>query len=404
MTSAKDVPTGHVEGVFAVKAHMEPIYLDHAATTPLDPHVLEAMMPFLQGKFGNASSAHQLGRAARGAVETSRERIAHHLNAQPQEIIFTSGGTEADNLALAGTCSVGTLITSAVEHEAVLQAAHGLEQRGVQIQWLMPGAMGCITAAQVEAALTCETALVSLIYVNNETGAITRLSTIGDVCRANGVLFHTDAVQAAAYMPLDVEELRVDLMSLSGHKIHGPKGVGVLYVRRGTEFTPQLRGGAQERGRRGGTENVAAIVGMAAALDRARKIGAEAAERISALRQDLTGRLSAALGDEIVINTPEHAAPHILNLAFKPLSGTSLDGEMLLLNLDLEGVLVSAGSACSSGALAPSHVLSALGLDHDTARAALRFSLGRDTSAADIETAAERLIHVVRRMRATRSS
>ncbi len=403
MDHAKRPKVGHVTGVFAVKAYMHSIYLDHAATTPLDPQVLEAMLPYLQGNFGNPSSAHRMGRSARGAVEASRERVAYHLNAQPKEIIFTSGGTEANNLALRGTCTEGSLICSAVEHEAVLQCAEHLEQRGICVHKLKPRASGVVTGAQLESALKDDTSLVSLVYVNNETGAVTPIRMISEVCRKTGIPFHTDAVQAAAYMPLDVDKLGVDLMSLSGHKIYGPKGVGVLYVRQGIDLKPMVRGGSQERGRRGGTENVAAIVGMAKALDRAREQSASAAARIMALRHDLTCRLSAAFGDEIVINTPKNAAPHILNLAFRSIGGTSLDGEMLLLNLDLEGIMASAGSACSSGSLVPSHVLLALGLDWETARTALRFSLGRDSTSDDIKVVAERLIHIVRRMRGARA-
>lgn len=383
---------------------MRHIYLDHAATTPLDPHVLEAMMPYLKNQYGNASSAHRLGRAARVAIEESRGRIAHCLNTEPENIIFTSGGTEANNLALRGLCSTGhRLITSTVEHEAILQTSAELEKQGVIVDRLAPGSSGSVTSIQVESALARPARLSSFMYVNNETGAVTPLARLSRICRLARTLLHTDAVQAAGYLPLDVSQLGVDLMTLSGHKIYGPKGVGVLYVRSGVDLKPQLRGGAQERDRRGGTENVAAIVGMAAALDRAEQIKAASADRAYTLRKDLEARLRHAYADEIIVSTPRDAAPHILNVAFKPSRNGPLDGEMLLLNLDLEGVMVSAGSACSSGALEPSHVLLALGLDRDTASAALRFSLGRQSTETDVEDAVARLVRIVRRMRSART-
>ena len=383
---------------------MRDIYLDHAATTPLNPKVLEAMLPYLGAQYGNASSAHRMGRSARVAVEQSREQIAHVLHAEPENIIFTSGGTEANNLALRGLCQPGErLITSTVEHEAILQTAAALEQQRVIVDRIQPGPWGAVTSKQLTASLKKSARLASLMYVNNETGAISPLAALAQVCREAGILLHTDAVQAARYLPLDVEALGVDAMTLSGHKINGPKGIGVLYMRSGLSVTPLLRGGAQERSRRGGTENVAAIVGMAAALQEAEQNKAEAGEHAYRLRADLEERLTDAFADEIVVTTPPAAAPHILNVAFKPVQGEPLDGEMLLLNLDVEGVMVSAGSACSSGALEPSHVLMELGLSRDTASAALRFSLGYQTAKADISEAADRLISIVRRMRRVRT-
>ena len=383
---------------------MRSVYLDHAATTPLSPVVLEAMLPHLKDQYGNASSVHRLGRAARGTVENCRDRIAQHLKAQPQEIIFTSGGTEANNLALRGICQSGDrLVTSSVEHEAILQTAAALEERGVHVEQLQPDRSGAITAAQLKIALQTPARLVSLMYVNNETGSVTALANISDQCHDRGALLHSDAVQAAGYLPLDVDALGVDLMTLSGHKIYGPKGIGVLYVKSGVTLGPQVTGGAQERERRGGTENVAAIAGLAEAMDEAARKKEEASARLQGLRNKLEATLRQAIGDEIIISTPPDAAPHILNVAFKPQGGQPLDGEMLLLNLDLEGVMVSAGSACSSGALEPSHVLLALGLDHATASAAVRFSMGYDTTEEEITTAADRLIRIVRRMRQHRA-
>ena len=383
---------------------MSNVYLDHAATTPLDPLVLEAMLPYLKHQFGNASSAHRLGRTARVAIENSREAIAHVLQAKPETIIFTSGGTEANNLMLRGLCQPGDrLITSTIEHEAILQTATAVEQQGITVDRLSPGPNGAVTPTQLTAALARPARLASFMYVNNETGAVTSLAELGAICRRAGVILHTDAVQAAGYLPLDVNELGVDAMTLSGHKIYGPKGVGVLYVRGGLTLEPLMRGGAQERSRRGGTENVAAIVGMAAALDLVEKRKAEAKMRVQDLLSDLRSKLTHELADQIVITTPPTAAPHILNVAFKPVQGEPLDGEMLLLNLDLDGIMVSAGSACSSGALEPSHVLMALGVDRDTAKAAVRFSLGYQTTQTDIKAAADRLIAIVRRMRQVRA-
>lgn len=388
---------------------MRSVYLDHAATTPLAPPVLEAMLPFLTEHFGNASSVHARGRKARFAVEESRERIAARLGAEPGEIVFTSGGTEADNLALHGMLRrmMGErrrgLVTSAAEHEAVLRPAEALREDGFPVAILMPQAHGAVTAEQVAGAITDETGLVSLMHANNEVGTLTDVRAIAEVCRAREVPLHTDAVQTAGLFPLDVDDLGVDLLSLSGHKFYGPKGIGVLYVRGGLDLAPAVLGGSQERRRRGGTENVAAIVGLAEALDRA--VDASAAHRahLERLRDRLVQHLEAALDGHFVMNTPLEAgaaAPHIVSIAFPPdEDGRPLDGEMLLLNLDLEGVHASAGSACTSGALTPSHVLLALGHDRPTASAALRFSLGKDTTEADVDYAVERLATVIGRMR-----
>ena len=387
---------------------MDRIYLDHAATTPLDPRVLEAMLPYLRGNFGNASSVHGLGRAARVAVEESRERIAAHLGADPSEIIFTGGGTEAVNTALRGMLSRSrrSLVTSTVEHEAVLRTAGRLEAEGIAVARLRPGPEGAVTAEQVGVALNEDVGLVSLTYVNNEIGSITPLAAIASVCRSRGTPLHTDAVQAAAVMDLNVDVLGVDLMSLSGHKIYGPKGIGVLYVRSGRDLQPLIMGGAQERQRRGGTENVAAIAGMATALDLVASDRKAHADALLALRRRLESRLRKAFGAAFVFNTPVHtnAAPHILSIALLPADGEGLDGEMLLLNLDVEGVLVSAGSACSSGAVEPSHVLMELGRDRLTSLAAVRFSLGRSSTQEDIDTAVERLSGIVARMRGRREA
>jgi cysteine desulfurase len=386
---------------------MPSVYLDHAATTPLDEAVLEAMLPYLREHYGNASSVHALGRRARFAVEDARERVAAALGAEPAEVVFTSGGTEADNAALRGVLTSGDrrgpgLVTSAVEHEAVLQPAHALRAGGHPVTILAPQPSGAVTAEQVADAITPETGLASLMLVNNELGTLNPVREIAAVCRDRGVPFHTDAVQAAGLYALDVHELGVDLLTLSAHKVYGPKGAGALYVRSGTPFEPLVRGGSQERKRRGGTENVAAVVGLAVALERAQS----AAEAERTRLRDLRDRLAEAIRErfpDVRFNSPlyrdEAAAPHVLNVSFPPADGRAVDGEMLLLGLDLAGVHASSGSACTSGAVEPSHVLRALGVPRQTANATVRLSLGRSTTEADVDFAAEQLAAVVGRMR-----
>ncbi|MBE2187100.1 MAG: cysteine desulfurase [Rhodothermales bacterium] len=376
-------------------------YLDHAATTPLHPDVLEAMLPWLQGGFGNASSLHRDGRRARGAVEDARRRIARHLNAEPAQIVFTSGGTEADNLALRGTVGRGqALVTSEAEHEAVLKTADALEADGRTVVRLRPDDAGAVSPALLARTLAAmpRVALLSLMHANNETGVLADLPALAAAAHDAGALFHTDAVQSAGLLPIDVQALGVDLLTASAHKFYGPKGVGLLYVAPGVDLDPLVTGGAQERGRRGGTENVAGIVGMAHALDLAAARRDETNARLLALRLRLLDRLTEALGGRFVLNTPLHRSiPSVLNLAFPP-NPSPLDAEMLILGLDLEGVSASAGSACTSGALTPSHVLLALGLPRETAAAAVRFSLGSSTTEADVDTAADALVRVLARV------
>jgi cysteine desulfurase len=390
---------------------MERVYLDHAATTPLDPEVLEAMKPYLLEDYGNASSVHQLGRQARVALEQAREQVAACLNAASSEVVFTSGGTEADNLALKGVLRAASegdaragLVTSAAEHEAVLRPAERLADEGHPVQILRPDAHGAVSPEQVRAALDDQTALVSLMHTNNETGVQTEIPAIADICKSHDVLLHCDAVQAAGLQSLDVDALGVDLLSLSGHKFYGPKGTGVLYVRNGVDLGPLLQGGSQERDRRGGTENVPGAVGLAEALERAAARAEARAERLAHLQERLVDGLDDAVPGPYRLNTPvgeAPVAPHVVNVAFPPggPAADPLDGEMLILNLDMQGILVSAGSACTSGALEPSHVLSALGLDRPTASAAVRFSLGAGTTEADIDYALDTLRDTLQRMR-----
>ena len=383
---------------------MQTSYFDHAATTPLDPAVLEAMMPYLTEQFGNPSSVHALGRRARFAVEDARERVAAVLGCEPAEVVFTSGGTEADNAAIRGVLGHPDrrgpgFITSPIEHEAVLQPAEALQARDHPVTRLAPGASGVVTVDQVDAAIDERTGLVSLMWVNNETGAVTDIAAIARLCRQRGVLFHSDAVQAATIYPLAVEPLAVDLMTLSAHKFHGPKGAGVLFVRQGTPLRPLMLGGAQERRRRGGTENVGAIVGLAEALERAAsRVDAERA-RLAGLRDRLVRGITDRFGAHVRFNSPESGAPHIVNVSFPPRDGRPVDGEMLLLALDMGGVMASSGSACASGAVEPSHVLRALGIERDSAQATVRLSMGRATDEAAVDHALALLGDVVERAR-----
>ena len=379
------------------------VYLDHAATTPLDPRVLEKMLPFLKESYGNASSVHTLGRKARFAVEESREKIAYHLGAQPAEIIFTSGATEANNLALKGLCvGPGPLVTSSVEHEAILTPAEKLAQQGREVVYLKPAASGCVEVSQLEGVLAeKKPALVSIMHTNNETGSISEVCAIGERCAEAGTLYHCDAVQAGGHTALDVNDLHVAALSLSGHKMYGPKGVGVLFVRGGAALSTLIEGGAQERKRRGGTENVAAIVGMAEAFELSILERESRVQHLTELKHKLLQGLKDELGQAFMCNTPAESAPHIVNIAFKS-EHTPLDGEMLLLNLDAADFYLSAGSACTSGAIEPSHVLLAMGLDRSTASAALRISIGKDTTEKEIDRFIETLGVIVRRMKKPR--
>jgi len=357
------------------------IYLDYAAATPLDARVGEAMRRFGREVFGNPSSLHGAGRAARAAIDAARDGVAEMLNARSSEILFTSGGTESDNLAIKGVAqalkSRGThIITTAIEHHAVLESCLALEREGFRVTVLQPDAEGFITARQVEEAITPETMLVSVMYANNEIGTIEPLAEIGAVCRARRVVLHTDAVQGAGELDLDVRRLLVDLLSLSAHKVYGPTGVGALYVRSGTRLQPLFDGGGQEHERRAGTENTAGIVGFAEALRLARDHAEH--DRIRAQRDRLIDGL-LAIPDAHLHGSRDHRLSNNVNVGFPGVSG-----ETLLLALDLEGIAVSTGSACAAGAVEPSHVLQAIGHGPAQAQEALRLSLGRFTTDAEI--------------------
>ncbi|MCS7082389.1 MAG: cysteine desulfurase [Bacteroidetes bacterium] len=378
------------------------IYLDYAATTPLDPRARRAMMPYLGPEYGNPSSIHQAGRRVRATLEEARERIAALIGAQPGELIFTSGGTEAINMALWGlVLATGRrhIVTTAVEHHAVLHVLPALRHLGVRATVLPVDAWGRVDPDQVRAALEPDTALVSVIHANNELGTLNPVAEIARACRERGVWVHVDAVQSMGKFRFRVDELGVDLLSASAHKFYGPKGVGFLYVRSGTPFEPLVRGGSQERNRRGGTENVAGLVGMARALELAWQEASRYWAHAERLRALLLAELSAVLGSAVRINSPEQdRLPHILNISFPPRAGRALDGELLLFNLDLEGLCVSNGAACSSGAFEPSHVLRAIGLDEPTARASVRISTGKPTRPEEVQEAVCRLTRVLRRM------
>ncbi|SMO50674.1 cysteine desulfurase family protein [Fodinibius sediminis] len=383
---------------------MEAVYFDHAATTPLDERVLEAMKPYFIEHYGNANSAHQRGNKTKVAVEEARETIAELIGAEPAEIIFTSGGTESDNAALKGVVGATgktEIVTSPLEHHAVLHTAEALKRSGVQPVYVEPDKRGVITPKKVAEAITDDTALVSLMHVNNEIGIINPLQEIAEVCKAHQVPLHSDTVQSIGKLPVDVDDLGIDLLSMSGHKIYGPKGIGVLYVRHATPWLPSMHGGSQERRRRGGTLNVPGIVGLARALELCIDSMEEHTTHFKKLRQRLIEDLDEKFGDCYRINgSPEQGVPHIVNLAFTGSQG-GLDGEMLLLNLDVEGICVSNGSACTSGAVEPSHVLDGIGLDTETANSSIRISMGKDNTVEDIDYLVDQLDVVVRRMTKT---
>lgn len=375
---------------------MTGIYLDYAATTPLEPQVLEAMLPYLQAGFANPSSLHRPGQRARRGVEEAREHVAVAIGASSGEIVFTSGATEAANHALRVVMAVhpGALLTSALEHAAVLSTARQLEREGRRVIYLGPDEHGELTPARVAAALAeqADTALVALMLVNNETGVRTDVAAISELAHRAGALVFCDAVQAFGFEPLDVRALGVDLLSLSAHKVYGPKGVGALYVREGLELGPLLYGGEQERGRRAGTHNVPAIVGMGAAARLA--VGRlPQAERLRELRDSFEAKLLETEGMSVNGGRAPRGPKHC------NLQVAGVDGESLLVALDGAGVYASAGSACAAGSLEPSHVLSAMGLSPQAAKASLRFSLGYELSAAQLDEAARRVAQTVRHLR-----
>lgn len=380
---------------------MQRVYLDHAATTPLDPEVAELMAAVLRDVPGNPSSIYAEGRAARALVDRARDEVAAAIGAEAREIVFTSGGTEADNLALRGTLKAGRaerdhLVTTAIEHHAVLDTARDLEASGhVRLTVLPVDREGRVAAAAVGAAIEARTALVSVMHGNNEIGTLQPIAEIGALCRARGILFHSDAVQTVGAVPFDVRSIPVDLVSVNAHKFYGPKGVGALYVRTGTRISTIQTGGGQERGRRTGTENVAGIAGLGAAL---RLVGARRereAARQTALRERLIAGVLARIPDATLTGHPSQRLPNNASFCFR---GTQ--GEALIVALDLAGFAASSGSACTSGSTEPSHVLLALGLDRDLAQGSLRLSVGHGTTESQVDALLEALPPIVARLRA----
>jgi cysteine desulfurase len=370
------------------------IYLDHAATSPLRPEVLEAMLPYLTEHHGNPSSIHASGRRARQALDEAREAIAAWMGARPREIVLTSGGTESDNLALKGVAWAASargrhIVTTSVEHKAVLNAAAVLERQNFEVTYVAVDRYGRVDPADVAAAITDRTTVVSVQAANNEVGTEQPVAEIGALCRERGVLFHVDAVQSAVFAPPTPDAWQASLVSVSAHKLGGPKGVGALYVRQGTAMLPQLNGGSQERQRRAGTENVAGIVGLAAATS-----ATLPAIEIAALRDRLIAGLTAIEG----VDLTGHPAQRLPNSASFVMAG--IEGGDLVAALDLEGIEASTGSACTTGSVEPSHVLLAMGIDPQLAHGSLRLTLGPETTAADVERTVDVVTSVVRRMRA----
>jgi len=379
---------------------MNPIYLDHAATTPMAPEVLEAMLPYLTEFYGNPSSLHGFGQVAKDGIERARQTIANALHAREDEIVFTGSGTESDNTVIKGVAHAlaakgNHIITSAIEHHAIHEPLHFLEKQGLTVTFLPVDGNGLVDPDEVKKAITDKTILVSIMHANNEIGTIEPIAEIGRIAHERGVLFHTDAVQTFGHIPIDVGAMNIDFLSASAHKLYGPKGVGLLYVRKGARLTPLLHGGDQEKRRRASTQNVAGIVGFGRAVElAAAEMDAEAA-RQTVLRNRLITGLSNAIPDSRLNGHPEKRLPNNVNISI-----AYIEGEAMLLNLDMEGIAASTGSACTSSSLEPSHCLTAIGLPHELAHGSLRFTLGRDTTKAQIDAVIEVLPSIVRKLRA----
>ena len=378
---------------------MKRIYLDYNATTPVRPEVLEALLPFYREQFGNPSSVHWAGRQVSGAMEKAREQVAVMLNCSPAEIVFLSCGTEADNMALKGTVDAlkdkgNHIITTAVEHPAILETCRYLEKTGCRVTYLPVDGDGMLDLGELERAITPETILISVMWANNETGTIFPIDRIGAIAKGRGVRFHTDAVQAVGKLEVDVQRANIDLLALSGHKLGAPKGVGVLYVRRGTRLTTFMHGGHQERNRRAGTHNVAGIVGLGKACELAMAEREATAARVKELRDRLERGLFERVPQIKLNGHPSERLPNTLNISF-----AWIEGESLLLNLDMKGIAASSGSACTSGSLEPSHVLGAMCVEVTLAHSSTRFSLGPDTTAEDVDYVLEVLPPIVQRLR-----
>ena len=380
---------------------MRRIYMDHAGTTPMRKEVLDAMMPYMTEKFGNASTIYFYGREAKKALEESREKVALLIGANSNEIYFTSGGTEADNWALKGVADANKdrgnhIVTSSIEHHAVLHTCEDLEKKGYRVTYLPVDSYGLINPEHVINAITDDTILVSIMHANNEIGTIQPIAEIGQTLKKQkrNVLFHTDAVQTVGKIPVNVGELGVDLLSISSHKIYGPKGIGALYIRKGTKINPIIFGGAQEKQKRAGTENIPGIVGFSKACELLYREIEQENKKLSCLRDALISGITEKIPYVILNGHPQKRLPNNVNVCFK-----FIEGESLLLNLDMKGICASSGSACTSSLLEPSHVLLAIGLPHEIAHGSLRLTLGRDNTKQDVEYVLEALPDIVRKLR-----
>lgn len=375
------------------------IYADNAATTKMSDIAVQAMLPYLQEIYANASSVHLLGQRSAAALFSARQQVAQVLNCAPKEVFFTSGGSEADNQALISAAALGKkqgkchIVSTAMEHHAILHTLEALQAEGFTVTLLRPQADGIVTATQVAEAITDTTCLVSVMYANNETGAIQPIRVIGTLCRKRGVLFHTDAVQAAGHLTIDVQRDNIDMLSLSAHKFHGPKGIGLLFAKSNIQLTSLIRGGGQERGKRAGTENLPGIIGLAAALKDAQENMQANTAYITGLRNALRNGLDKIDGASFN-GSREHCLPGTVNYSFR-----GVNGEALLSLLSNEGICCSSGSACSAGSLEPSHVMLALGLSHETAQSALRFSLCEYNTMDEVQTIITKVTEAVNRLR-----
>ena len=379
---------------------MKRIYFDYAATTPTHPDVVKAMLPYFTDAFGNASSIYSYGQEAKGAIEEARARVASLIGAHDVEMVFTGSGTEADNFALKGTAFANEnkgnhIITSAIEHPAVIQTCKFLEKRGFTVSYLPVDEYGMVDPDDVRRTITNKTILISVMHANNEIGTIQPIAEIGKICREAEICFHTDAVQAVGHIPVDVNELGVDLLSMSAHKLYGPKGVGALYIRKGTRLVSFMHGGEQERNRRASTENVAGIVGFGKAVEITQQEMNEEAERVKCLRDKLVQDLLERIEHTRLNGHPVKRPPNNVNITID-----FVEGESILLNLDLKGICASTGSACSTASLEPSHVLLAIGLSHEQSHGSLRFSLGKWTTGDEIDRVLEVLPRVIAKLRA----
>ena len=379
---------------------MRRVYLDHNATTPVHPEVVEAMMPFFRDQFGNASSIHWAGREVKKYLDEAREKVAAFMNADPEEVIFTGCGTESDNMAIKGVASTHQdkgrhIITSKVEHHAVLHTCQFMRELGYEITYLSVDRDGLIDLEEVRRSIRPDTILVSIMFANNETGTIMPVQEIGSICREKGALFHTDAVQAVGKIPIDLKKLPVDILSLSGHKLNTPKGIGAQFIRKGTKLSPLIHGGAQERNRRAGTENIPYIIGLGKACEIARRDFARRHEYLQGLRNRLQEGIFRKIPHVELNGHPTQRLPNTLNVSF-----LYVEGESLLLNVDLEGIAVSSGSACSSGSADASYVILAMGKSPLVAQSAIRFSLGWTNTAEDVDYVLEVVPPIVERLRA----